>query len=307
MKIKLLAVVGAGRIGSTLIEKILGQEESITSVGELDHLWAGLEDDFICGCRKPFQECEFWRNILYDAFGGLENVNANEIVNLREKVDKAALIPYILFPQFQNRTFNENLTTYKSLLEKLYSSVYSKSKTKYILDASKSPAYIHILNQIENIEIHTIHLVRDSRAVAYSRTKKKLVTYATQDEKYMDRDNALVSALKWNSRNLLSQSLKHYTASYTCIKYEDFVSDPKSQLEKIFLSLGEQDYNLDYITESGVYLSDNHAIFGNPSSRFKSGLVPIRLDQEWEKKLGYLEKLTVTSLTFPLLLRYGYK
>ena len=53
-------------------------------------------------------------------------------------------------------------------------------------------------------------------------------------------------------------------------------------------------------------LTEKHMFLGNQES-FEVGLGPIRVDAEWEERLGRVAKAVVTACTFPLLLRYGYK
>ena len=44
--IKVIAIVGLGRSGSTLLERILGQLEHFISCGELHQIWHGIETPY---------------------------------------------------------------------------------------------------------------------------------------------------------------------------------------------------------------------------------------------------------------------
>jgi uncharacterized protein YndB with AHSA1/START domain len=46
-------------------------------------------------------------------------------------------------------------------------------------------------------------------------------------------------------------------------------------------------------------------VSGNPS-RFKTGNIDLRPDEEWKVKMRGADKNVVTALTAPLLLKYGY-
>ena len=62
---------GAGRSGSTLLERMLGQLPDAVAVGEIVHLVRrGLLDDEDCGCGCPFSVCPFWTKVGEHAFGG---------------------------------------------------------------------------------------------------------------------------------------------------------------------------------------------------------------------------------------------
>jgi hypothetical protein len=52
-------------------------------------------------------------------------------------------------------------------------------------------------------------------------------------------------------------------------------------------------------------LSVDHTVSGNPS-RFRTGNIELRPDEEWKVKMRRADKNVVTALTAPLLLKYGY-
>jgi hypothetical protein len=54
-----------------------------------------------------------------------------------------------------------------------------------------------------------------------------------------------------------------------------------------------------------VSVTQNHTVAGNPN-RFKQGPIEISLDSEWRQKMPRLNYATLTVLTAPMLLRYGY-
>ena len=59
-----------------------------------------------------------------------------------------------------------------------------------------------------------------------------------------------------------------------------------------------------FVKEDEVFIKDLHVLTGNPV-RFKSGRIPIQLDEEW-KKMDIIHRHMVTLLTLPWLLKYGY-
>jgi hypothetical protein len=52
-------------------------------------------------------------------------------------------------------------------------------------------------------------------------------------------------------------------------------------------------------------LGANHIVAGNPS-RFETGPVAVRADDEWRRRLPRRSQLLVALLTMPLLRRFGY-
>jgi hypothetical protein len=89
------------------------------------------------------------------------------------------------------------------------------------------------------------------------------------------------------------------------VGYENFMGEPRRAVEDILGMLGEDAHRLPFIGEREVELGGNHTLSGNPN-RFQSGPVRLHLDDEWAHRLRLRDKTLVTSLTLPLLMRYGY-
>jgi hypothetical protein len=54
-----------------------------------------------------------------------------------------------------------------------------------------------------------------------------------------------------------------------------------------------------------MVLAPNHSVSGNPS-RFSTGVVKFRPDDEWQQRMQLGHKRIVTLLSWPLGHRYGY-
>src|SRR4051812_39799023 len=65
-----LYVAGAGRSGSTLLERLIAEKNDFFAVGELYYLWErGYERNELCSCGEPFHDCPFWQEVLRLTFG----------------------------------------------------------------------------------------------------------------------------------------------------------------------------------------------------------------------------------------------
>jgi hypothetical protein len=92
---------------------------------------------------------------------------------------------------------------------------------------------------------------------------------------------------------------------YFRLQYERLVERPRQVLEQIGNFVGEP-VSLEMFTgEHTVRVNQNHTVAGNPN-RFKQGQIEITLDNEWRFKMPGLRRATVTALTWPQLLHYGY-
>lgn len=89
------------------------------------------------------------------------------------------------------------------------------------------------------------------------------------------------------------------------LRYEDFVAEPQKAIGRVLGLLGEEGAPRPHVAEHEVELGVNHNVWGNPG-RLKTGTVEIRPDREWAYDIKSGDRRLVSSLTFPLLARYGY-
>lgn len=163
-----------------------------------------------------------------------------------------------------------------------------------------------MLNEIPNIDLRIVHIVRDNRAVAYSWQRKKVKPEIHWQTAYMTRYTVTTSAVKWNLMNAFLPPLKYTHAKYTVVRYEDIVTNPHAALLRIARHLGEDWSGLNTLgDEHSMQLGIDHSVAGNPN-RFQHGVINIRPDTEWQQHMVQRDKYLVTVLTWPLLLRYGY-
>jgi hypothetical protein len=94
-------------------------------------------------------------------------------------------------------------------------------------------------------------------------------------------------------------------AGYLRVRYEDLVSDPESELNRILDFLGLTTRTVPNAQGRQMWLEPQHTVAGNPS-RFVTGHAAIQLDDAWIREMPTAAKCAVTAITAPMLLRYGY-
>ena len=57
--------------------------------------------------------------------------------------------------------------------------------------------------------------------------------------------------------------------------------------------------------EEAISFEPTHSVCGNPV-RFRTGKLPIKLDDQWRREMSRRDRLAVTLLAWPLLRLYGY-
>ncbi len=69
--VKVIAIAGWDRSGSTILAEVLGSADGVVSVGEVNNLWQrGILDNHLCGCGEPFAQCAMWSEVMRRAFPG---------------------------------------------------------------------------------------------------------------------------------------------------------------------------------------------------------------------------------------------
>ena len=297
---KIVFVGGYGRSGSTLLDRVLGHcSDRFFSGGEIRHIWQeGFVENRVCGCGRSFDSCEFWRAVTERAFGGSSGLDADELIELKNRVDRWWLIPRIA-ARHPGPRLEAHLARYQDHLRRLYDGVAAESGADVIIDSTKDPSHGYVLSSMKDVDLRVVHLVRDSRAVAHSWRRKKYNPGSGTD---MNRYSLLKTGIEWNAINALTTGLARRSSAYVLVRYEDLVADPGSELRRILNVLDEEAM----VPDGGlVRFRDDHTVAGNPI-RFKRGETQLRLDDEWRRAMKLADKFAMTLLTLPGLTRYGF-
>ncbi len=313
---------GLGRSGSTLLERLLGELPGVCASGEIVHLWhRGVAENERCGCGLAFGACDFWSQVGKEAFGGWDKIDTSRINRLKDAVDRTRLIPRLSQRRLQPR-LGADLDEYSGYYLRLYRAITDVSGCDALVDSSKHASLAFCLRRSEEIDLRVIHMVRDSRAVAYSWTTKVARPEASragpdgrdaEDSvgSYMTTYSPVRAAGHWNAQNGALQLLARRGTPVLRVRYEDLVQAPEQTLRRAatFAGVAAGDLSLPFLHKEGdsryAELTTAHTASGNPM-RFTTGSVPIRGDDRWRAAMDGKDRRTVTALTLPLLSQYGY-
>jgi hypothetical protein len=306
-RLRVLFVGGLGRSGSTLLDRMLGQVDGVWPVGELVHLWErGLKDNNLCGCGERFRDCPFWRRVGEEAFGGWDALDVAEVLALKQAVDRNRHLARMYLPGLWPR-YRAQLRRYLGLLDRLYRAVGQVAGQPLLVDTSKHASHAYLLRRLPDLDLRVVHLVRDSRAVAFAWTKLVRRLEVADGETLMATTHPLRTSLRWLAYNLLFHLLRRLGVATLLLRYESLVRDPAAELARVLGHAGRppgQD-ELRFVGDGWVELGPSHALAGNPM-RFRRGRAPLRLDDAWRGRLRRRHRLLTVATTWPLLLRYGY-
>jgi len=301
--LKVVFITGSGRSGSTLLDRVLGQVDGIFSAGELRGIAErSVIGNRLCGCGKPFRECEVWQKVFKDAFGGFDGFDADRFIYLKESVTRTGSMMRMA-SRLKSDTVEEAVE-YTAIMEKLYRSIAKVTGDHVIIDSSKYPSHAHLISQNSTLQVYQLHLVRDARAVAHSWQRKKLKNDTVKPE-YMPIEHPVQSAIGWLTWNYAANVLPVRTDSkYLRIRYKDFVRRPQ-EMAALVMEFLEEKQLPPFVDDKTVRMKPNHTVSGNPA-RFHNGNVKIREDKEWRENIRPATKFWATLIGAPLLARYGY-
>jgi hypothetical protein len=295
-----LFISGSGRSGTTLLDRLLGLAPQTFSGGELRFMWErNLLENRPCGCGALFRACEHWNAVMDEAFGGMDRVPLAEIRGLQKQVDRYRCLHWLMQP-VRPAAFTRALRDYSYYLAQFYRAVQTVTGRSLIVDSSKDPPQALIMASSNAFDVRVIHLVRDSRATAFSWLRRKQSRMAS-GRMLMQIRPVTTSARRWWYHNLASEMIRPKVDAYYRMRYEDFVASPDRELGRMASTLSVP------IVPIGreVVLPVQHQTTGNPI-RFDHGPTTIAADNEWTSKMSAKDFAVVTSMTAPLLLRYGY-
>jgi hypothetical protein len=307
-RVPVLYIGGYSRSGSTLLERILGEVSGLFPAGELVHLWQrGLVNNELCSCEAPFLDCPFWIDVGERAFGGWNRLDPDAVVSLKRGVDRHRYIPLMLAP-YRPRAYEERIQAMSGYLERLYRAIHEATNRAVIIDSSKNISYAFLLRHVLALDVRVLHLVRDSRAVAFSLTREVRRPESVRGETHMPIYHPVRSSTEWAVDNALFHLFASGGTPYRRMLYERLIEDPRGALASVreLVRLPIDDAVLDSADPGYVEFRASHSVSGNPI-RFKRGRVPLALDDEWRHAMSRANRTLVSTMTFPLLLRYGYE
>jgi hypothetical protein len=332
--VRVLAITGLERSGSTILDLVLGNHPSIESVGEVANIalngWIsrgslhGTDQKElrvpICTCGKrldvlyvdaPDKACPFWSSVRREWVERAAPDSIESYPKLRadfERTRPARLLEQYLRLIYERRRPSAAFRTYARLTRAFFESIRVVSGKPIIVDSTKSPVRVFALGMIPGIDLYVVHLVRDGRGVTASLRKtfkKDLQAGIMWDHKGHPMWKAVA---RWIVLNLAAEWICNRLGSKRTmrLRYEDFVADPKGALERIGSLIGLDFTDLADAASSGKPMQPGHNVDGNRTR--KSKIIMLRPnEEEWKKTLSPTEQRLSWTLIGWLMRRYGYK
>ena len=298
---KVLLIVGPGRSGSTLLERIIGNESRYFSVGEVRFFWEYIHDEYrLCGCGSNISSCPFWKQVISEVDGD-QDLDLYRLQHISSRINRTGFLPRIM--HFQGAYLSE-INDLANAYQRMYSQIFRKVTDSIVVDSSKIGSYLYLLMKVPTIDLRVLHLVRDSRAVAYSWKFRRKNDPSHHDHGGFMRGRSLLrSSVAWLVTNHYLLKMKANLNHYALLKYEDFVSNPTALLNRALAEL-----DLPLITrnlDTPFQLAPTHSLGGNPL-RYQDSF-EIKEASNWQEQLNPLQKYLVGSITYPVMRKLAYK
>jgi hypothetical protein len=283
----LFLVGGAERSGSTLLTDLVSASCNGFNAGELHILWRSISQGRSCTCGDTLMVCPVWSEVVRVALrsSALEDAHHAASVEATGPRQRHCLMRGWSAP------ISSEVVALRSRTERAIADV---TGCDLLVDNSKISAVVLTAARVER-EMTVVHLVRDPRAVAHSMANPKVDPF--NHGRLMASTKYYRTAVHWMGVNLAFERLEaERRGTVRCrIRYEDLVASPERELRRAGI-------------EGPVPPAPSgggHAVSGNPW-RFNPSSA-IRPDDRWRKDLPRAHRRTVETLTFSLMLRYGYR
>ena len=280
--------MGAGRSGTTALATFLGNNNEIQNIGEMHQFFEYLEERKECSCGDQLQKCEFWDNKISNNL--IQSSTKNRI--LSEKFESHSSIVKHILQLFSKKEIEEYIEIHQQLLN----TIQLDSEKTTLLDSSKYIGRVLALNNLNNINLKVIYVVRDVRGVINSFSKK------VQTSK-----SPLITSMYYLFVNLVAEFVTRlfFRKKVIKIRYEDLIENPIQLFEKLekFINVDLTDVKEKIYKEQPF--SIGHIIGGNRLKENEE--IYFRKDIGWQEKFSSFQRVIYYIFSAPIMLLNKYK
>ncbi|MEM7544861.1 MAG: sulfotransferase [Pseudomonadota bacterium] len=262
---EIVYILGAGRSGSTLLDRLLGSARGAISLGEVHSLWRLPLADLTCSCGASGHECGFWGEVLTRA--GLGPACLASLRRLEAEVVRHKVIAGAGFSLTRYHA-DQDVGRFLGMQRDLFGAISEYAGARRLIDSSKAAPRAWMLAAMDDVKV--VHLHRDPRAVATSwRSRKHDPSLGGP----MRRVSAGAAFADWARAGASARALARQRPVLR-LRYETLVQLPRLAMRETFgpaIAEGLAWSGPDMFTPDPDY----HALNGNPD-RFKRGAIQIR-------------------------------
>jgi hypothetical protein len=296
-KIKIVAISGSGRSGSTILSILLSQNHDVFNLGQSRDFWHAF-GNARCSCEAPMTECRVWSSAVAHGFENWDERDFKHTEALMKKFFRSAT-------RISDWSNSKNLdqlrndhSEYLEILERLISNCSTHTGACTFVDSSKSPEMALAYSLLDNVSVFVLNLARDPRSVACSWEKK-----------FGTRKVVKKFCRAWKKRQIrLTRWAKGLGKRYRAVRYEEFVESPEETIQNILCWCEANPETAFFSNESVAAISwQNQHLYPPANERViseKKTDVTIAGPNEWRTKKNFLTHLLALIFSFPTGTQY---
>ncbi|CAK8722779.1 hypothetical protein KKHLCK_12045 [Candidatus Electrothrix laxa] len=302
---KIIYIVSDVRSGSSMLDNMISNHPEASTVGELHQLYTHIHYPNtmpwgdMCTCQEHLTECHVWRKVFnnYQKQYGVryDELDARVPLKYRSIFYHMLMILAFFTPIKKIRAKllcklyrQKEIKAVGKTCYKLFRIFMTVNNVEIVIDSSKTTRNLHalILAKPDDIELKVIHIIRDGRAVLFSKIKR--LNEKSQRMGTVIKIASPKLVLSWAYANLQIKMYETLTGSsnFITIKYEDLINETENILLKIS-EISEISYNEKMIKLSG---QDKHNIGGTPHRFTWHEGTKITSDDRWKTALSKKNK-----------------
>ena len=299
MGARVLAIVGTGRSGSTLLAFLLNTHPSVATVGELTGPPPGADGAVSrCSCGQTLADCPFWTRLSAAVAARGHRFGAQDW-DLRFTLRGGRLLTRSLRHATADRVRDgvvlrvpasgRRLQTLAERSVAVVEEILALTAAEVLADASKDPVRVHWLARLTDLDLRVVHLVRDPLGYAGSRLRRG-VAPGTAAREWV--------RMAGHVHRLLAELPPGRTLR---LRYEDLCADPVAQLDRVAALAGVAPFDPARVR---TWPGPDHHVIGNRMRLSAGG--PVALDETWRERLSRHDVDRVLRTTGDQRAAFGY-
>ncbi len=301
MATKVVIIAGAGRSGSTFLSQLLSQNPDSFNVGQIRHFPVSFSKDRPCSCGQSLTSCPYWSQIE----ARLVAKHGNRAIGELKR-------GFAAFQEFSNEHDNWQDPAVRDLIQQrnprflelmadLYTISADEAGGKALIDSSKQPNVCLALLLAKDIDLYTLNLIRDPRAVLCSWAK-----LVEDDQKLKGRTR------NWNGRVEQMKKIKSIPGvNFLQLRYEDFTASPRQQIEQIQKWAGMQVATPYFLNDTSADITWDRTHLFPPANEEvlerKATHIDIKPSESWKSPANKKYRDMAEAASFPLAREFGYE
>ena len=220
---KIIAICGSGRTGSTLLSLLLSQDATVFNLGQLRHLWRAFANNETCTCGDPLHSCATYSRVVPAARAVAESPDVSRVQQLAKDFFKDAARQSDWSDAQIRAALLDRHRGYLGSLQTVLARISDVTQTLDFVDTSKITEMALAFDLLPDVELYALNLVRDPRAVAVSWYKKN-----------QSFTSACKQVRNWRARQSRLEAWKSSLGSrFMTLRYEDLATSPVDAIERV--------------------------------------------------------------------------